>query len=215
MASQKAAATPQQELGVKPNRWTAKDVITLVVFNVIIIAFTMIVKTVIDLLVSPGLTIYFSAALFGLLTTPFYMVMAYRIHKRGVAFFSMVIFGLLFTFMGMTYYAPVYLIGAFIAEAVMWGKDSYRKPVRITAGFCVYWTTFCISGVIPFIFFRDTYITSLSSSYPAWQVELIMNQYTDPLMICIMIGTALIGVCVGGWIGSKLLNKHVKKAKLA
>ena len=64
--------------------WTTHDVLTFVVFNIIIVVVTMAAKMVEDMLLSPQNTFFVGSWLFPLLATPFYLVMADRIGKRGV-----------------------------------------------------------------------------------------------------------------------------------
>ena len=71
--------------------------------------------------------------------------MADRIGKRGVLAGSTLVFGLLYTFMGGLYCAPVAVVGALIGELVMWGKDSYHDIKRVVGGYIVYWVTFGFS----------------------------------------------------------------------
>lgn len=106
----------------KSNRWTTRDVLTFVVFNLIIMAVTIVAKMIEDMVLTPQNTFFVGSWLFPLLATPFYVVMADRIGKRGVLAGSTLVFGLLYTFMGGLYCAPVAVVGALIGELVMWGE---------------------------------------------------------------------------------------------
>ena len=68
----------------KSNRWTTRDVLTFVVFNLIIMAVTIVAKMIEDMVLAPQNTFFVGSWLFPLLATPFYVVMADRIGKRGV-----------------------------------------------------------------------------------------------------------------------------------
>ena len=122
----------------KSNRWTTRDVLTFVVFNLIIMAVTIVAKMIEDMVLAPQNTFFVGSWLFPLLATPFYVVMADRIGKRGVLAGSTLVFGLLYTFMGGLYCAPVAVVGALIGELVMWGKDSYHDIKRVVRGYIVY-----------------------------------------------------------------------------
>lgn len=58
------------------NRWTTRDVLTFVVFNLIIIVITMAAKMIEDMLLTPQNEFFVGSWLFPLLVTPFYLVMA-------------------------------------------------------------------------------------------------------------------------------------------
>ena len=122
-------------------RWTTRDILTFVVFNLVIVFLTMAAKMIEDMLLAPQNTFFVGSWLFPLISTPFYVVMADRIGKRGVLAASILVFGVLYTFMGGLYCAPVAVVGAVVGELVMWGKGSYHDIKRIVGGYIVYWVT--------------------------------------------------------------------------
>ena len=195
--------------------WTVRDVVTLVAFNLIIIAVTFVLKLGEDLLFSPQVEFFIGSWLFPLAATPFYLVMADRIGKRGVLAATTLVFGLLYTLMGSLYCLPVALVGAAVGELSMVGDGSYRRPVRATLGFYVYWVTFGFYGVVPYLLFRDAYIAQLSGMYRMEDVLAMVAQYTELPWIALMLAQFAVGTAVGGLIGTRLLKKHVRKAKIA
>lgn len=207
-----ARSTDEQR---RAGRWTTKDVMTFVIFNVIIIGATMVVKVVEDLILSPQNTFFVGSWAFPLVATPFYLVMADRIRKRGVLAASILLFGLLYVFMGGVYCLLVALGGALVGELVMWGKDAYASPWRNAVGSLVYWVTFEFYGVIPYLLFKDAYMQQLAAYYTPADVEAMVAQYTQLPWILAMIAMAAVGTAVGALVGTKLLNRHVRKAKIA
>lgn len=203
------------EVGRKQGRWTTKDVLTFVIFNVIILVVTMVAKVVEDMLLSPQNTFFVGSWLFPLLATPFYVVMADRIGKRGVLAGSTLVFGVLYTFMGGLYCAPVAVVGAVVGELVMWGRDSYHNIVRVVGGYYVYWVTFAFYGVMPYLLFKDAYMAQLGAYYDASDVVAMVAQYTEPAWIALMLAMFAAGTVAGGFLGARLLRKHVRKAKVA
>ena len=190
----------------KNTRWVMRDVLTFVIFNLIIMILITVAKVVEDMVLTPQNT---------LLATPFYLVMADRIGKRGVLSGSILIFGVLYTFTGGLYCAPVAIVGAVIGELVMWGKDSYHDIKRIIGGYIVYWVTFGFYGIIPYVLFREAYMKQLETYYNAADVTAMIAQYTELPWILLMMALFAAGTIVGGLIGSKFLKKHVRKAKIA
>lgn len=195
--------------------WTTRDILTFVVFNLIIVVVTMVVKVAEDMVLSPQNTFFVGSWLFPLVATPFYLVMADRIGKRGVLAGSILLFGLLYTFMGGLYCAPVAVVGAIVGELVMWGRDSYRNVKRATLGFFVYWATFACYGIFPYMLFRDAYMEQLGAYYSAADVAAMVAQYTELPWILLMLAMFGVGTMLGGLVGSRFLKKHVRKAKIA
>ena len=196
-------------------RWTTRDILTFVVFNLIIVFVTMAAKMIEDMLLAPQNTFFVGSWLFPLLSTPFYVVMADRIGKRGVLAASILVFGVLYTFMGGLYCAPVAIVGALVGELVMWGKNSYHDIKRIVGGYIVYWVTFGFYGIMPYLLFREAYMEQLGTYYDAADVAAMVAQYTELPWILLMMAMFVAGTVVGGLVGSKFLKKHVRKAKIA
>lgn len=212
-----ANATPQTTASTTPNtsKWTTRDVLTFVAFNFIILLVTMVAKILEDMVLSPQNTFFVGSWLFPLLATPFYLVMADRIGKRGVLAATILVFGLLYTLTGGIYCLPIAIVGAIVGETIMWKKGSYRDPVHATIGYYVYWVTFAFYGVIPYLLFRDAYMAQLSNYYQASDVAAMVSQYTELPWILLMLVLFAVGTAVGGLIGARLLKKHVRKAKIA
>ena len=151
-------------------RWTTRDILTFVVFNLIIVFVTMAAKMIEDMLLAPQNTFFVGSWLFPLLSTPFYVVMADRIGKQGVLAASILVFGVLYTFMGGLYCAPVAVVGAVVGELVMWGKGSYHDIKRIVGGYIVYWVTFGFYGILPHLLFRAPSLGPITTprTSPRW-----------------------------------------------
>jgi energy-coupling factor transport system substrate-specific component len=204
-----------QEKSASGNRWRVKDIITLVVFNVIMLVLAMVLQMLVSVIITPAYSNMVGAAIFALFTAPFYVVMSYRINKTGVLLFSMLMFGLLFTIMGLVYYLPVMVLGGVIGELLMLGKGSYRKPLRVTIGYAWYYIVFGLCGTIPYLLYGESYITTMSAMYPPEFIATMTDHYTNPLTMLVMSLISCAGATLGCWIGNLLLKRHVKKAKLA
>lgn len=195
--------------------WTTHDVLTFVVFNIIIVVVTMAAKMVEDMLLSPQNTFFVGSWLFPLLATPFYLVMADRIGKRGVLSASIIVFGIFYAIMGGLYCIPVAIVGAIVGELLMWGKDSYHKVKRVVLGYYVYWVAFAFYGIVPYLLFKDAYMQQLGAYYSASDIAAMVAQYTELPWIVLMLAMFAAGTFAGGFIGGKFLKKHVRKAKIA
>ena len=193
MASNVANTQGERAASATANRWTTRDVLTFVIFNIVIIVATMVVKLAEDAVLSPQNTFFVGSWLFPLVSTPFYLVMADRIGKRGVLGGSILLFGVLYTFMGGLYCAPVAVVGAVIGELVR----------------------FACYGIIPYLLFKDAYMEQLGAYYSASDVAAMVSQYTELPWILLMLAMFAAGTALGAVIGAKFLKKHVRKAKIA
>ena len=175
----------------------------------------MAAKMVEDMLLSPQNTFFVGSWLFPLLATPFYLVMADRIGKRGVLSASIIVFGIFYAIMGGLYCIPVAIVGAIVGELLMWGKDSYHKVKRVVLGYYVYWVAFAFYGIVPYLLFKETYMQQLGAYYSASDIAAMVAQYTELPWILLMLAMFAVGTFAGGFIGGKFLKKHVRKAKIA
>ena len=134
MASNVANTQGERAASATANRRTTRDVLTFVIFNIVIIVATMVVKLAEDAVLSPQNTFFVGSWLFPLVSTPFYLVMADRIGKRGVLGGSILLFGVLYTFMGGLYCATVAVVGALIGEPMILLVESENSTTDIMNG---------------------------------------------------------------------------------
>ncbi len=193
--------------------WKIKDFITLAIFNVVLLIIYAVVCMLDTLWASAG-SYLFGQGIFALFSGPVYMVMANKISKRGVLFFSGVVWGLLFTAGGYYYYLIVLLFVGILCELVMWGKDTYQSTIRNGFGYGLFNIGVNLCGTIPLIFFGEQYRATLTKSYSPEQLDLVLYYYGTPAMVIITCAITLVGALAGCRIGNRLLKKHVKKARL-
>ena len=187
MASNVANTQGERAASATANRWTTRDVLTFVIFNIVIIVATMVVKLAEDAVLSPQNTFFVGSWLFPLVSTPFYLVMgrSHRQTRRAGRLHPAV-------------RRPVHVHGRPVLRArgrggrrdrqlVMWGKGSYRSIVRSAVGFFVYWATFACYGIIPYLLFKDAYMEQLGAYYSASDVAAMVSQYTELPWILLML----------------------------
>ncbi|OZI10500.1 hypothetical protein CEW92_16545 [Bacillaceae bacterium SAS-127] len=190
-------------------RWKARDFITLAIFNI-----AMIIILSIAITVSSVFSESIGGGLGALLTGPVYIIMANKINKKGVLFFSSTILGLFFIAMGMLQYLPVYIFFGILSEWAMRGKDSYRNTFRNAIGYSVYYLGFCFSGVFPLMFFKEQYIATLEAYYSPEAMTNMIRLYETPSIVLFMCVLSVIGAFLGCYFGERLFKKHIQKARL-
>lgn len=203
----------QSNLGVRgkmvSNVWKMRDYITLTIFNVVM----LIVMTINGMFAYP-MNYLIGAGIVALINGPIYMVMANKIGKRGVLFFSSLLTGLFFVAFGLVYYLLIFAVVGLLCELVMWGGDSYRRPVRNAAGYSLFYVGYTMCGVVPLVFFREQYVSGLEKKYSPEALADMLYYYETPSMVLIMCAITIAGAVGGCLLGRMLLRKHVKKARL-
>lgn len=195
------------------NRWKVKDVITLAIFNVILLVINMVVTFVVGMLL-PGISYVIGCAIAGIITGPVYMVMANRINKQGIILFTALINGMFYLVMGMPHYLVFFAVGGIVCELVMWGKGAYRSVPRNVIGYVLLYIFYFLSGVFPLIFFRDSYLEAVGAMYTPEQTEAMLYYYGTPHIVLIACILAAVGAALGIIIGGIFVRRHIKKAKL-
>lgn len=191
------------------NNWKMRDFITLAIFNVLMI----IVMTMVDMFARP---LHFLAVggITALVNGPVYMVMSNKIGKRGVLFFTALLTGLYLLAFGFVYFLITLAVVGVLCELIMWGKDTYKHPLRNALGYGIFYVGYSLCGAVPFVFFREQYLAILSQSYPPSELDNMVYYFSTPSMVLIMCAVSLAGAFAGCFLGNTLLKKHVKKAKL-
>jgi energy-coupling factor transport system substrate-specific component len=203
----------QAQLNANPNlntnKWTTRDYITLAIFNVVMLVILTLVTAfthALSYLIGGGAVALFNGAI--------YMAMANKINKRGIIFFSSVIMGLFYLAMGFVHFLITMAAFGILCELVMWGKNAYTSTFRNSIGFSLYYVGWCLCGVVPLIFFKEHYMATLTQNFTQKELDKLLVSYETPGLVLLMCFIAIAGGVAGCYIGSLLLKKHVKKAKL-
>ncbi|MDO3678224.1 MptD family putative ECF transporter S component [Paenibacillus ehimensis] len=202
-----------QQIGAEPRRWSIKDVVTCVIFNIVIMIVMTAVSMSASMFFTPAVAHLAGPGIMALLCGPLYMVMAGKISKRGVLMATSVISVLLFLAMGLI--NMLFLLGfGMIAELVMAGRNSYRNWKRNAAGYSIFFAGFALCAVIPLLLFKQKMIEIYSASYSQEAMNTMFYYYETPSMVAVMVSLTVAGSVLGCYFGNKFLNRHVKKAKL-
>lgn len=200
---------PQADAVLKRTRWTMRDFITLAIFNVVMLT----VLTICNMIVHP-LWYLMGGGVVALINGPVYMVLANKIGKSGVLFVNSVMIGLYYTAFGFIYYLLVMAVVGLVCELAMQGRGTYKKTVRNALGYGIYYVGYSLCGVVPLLLFREQYVSLLEKSYPPAKLEEMLYYFSTPSMVLIMCAVSFAGAAAGCMVGSALLKKHVRKAKL-
>ncbi len=183
-----------------------KDLSTIGIFSaimiVVFIAFSMITGA------SLFFNMIFNAVFTALILGPFFVYMAMKIGKPGVALIYNILQALLATvFMG-PFMIPWFLGGGVLAELSMLGGNNYRNIKRITIAWIITSLTRAAHGMSEIWFFKEAF---LKTGVSPEQVEIQTQYYTDPKWVVISLASTVVAAGIGCYLGNKMTEKHFKK----
>ena len=195
------------------NKWSVKDVITTILLSMLLI----VVQFVINMLgmVNHFVSMVLSVGITCLLCGPIYFLLVRRVHKRFVSSIYITLLGIVFLFMGNWFLLPYFILVGIVCETILWKKGSYDIAKRITAAWTVYSALYIGVNVLPLWIFWDTFEQfALGSGMSMEYITSYVGYYSSVgWLIVILVFTTVCGL-LGSLIGSKIMNKHFKKAGL-
>lgn len=196
------------------NQWTLQNVITLAVFGVIMFGVMILVVGVATIVLTPIGALCIGPGITAFLTGPFYMVIATRINKRGVLFFLHLITALAGLLVGHIYIFIIYVVLGVAGELCMLGKDAYKSFWRNCIGFFIYSFALSGTGILPMLLFRESFISFMNTNSNPDAMEPFITVYTSFSAIAIILVLTAAGAVLGCLLGRRIVNRHVKKAKI-
>jgi energy-coupling factor transport system substrate-specific component len=198
----------------RQNRWTLQNIITLTVFSVIIYIGMLLVVIATNIVLTPIGALYAGPGIVPILTGPFYMVIATRINKRGVLFFIHLVAALAIIIVGHIYVFSVYIALGVIAELCMLGKDAYKNFWRNCIGFFVYSFALPGSWILPMLLLREHFISWMSANGNPAGMGIFIKMLSSPGAVAVIVALTAAGAVLGCLIGRRIINRHVKKARI-
>ncbi|MBL1230614.1 MptD family putative ECF transporter S component [Enterococcus sp. BWB1-3] len=143
-------------------------------------------------------------------TCPIYLLIAFKVGKKGTLLIFGAVNGLFYAIMGTIYVLPFTLIGALIGEFILAKTKGYRKLTAQTAAFTIYNLFYGFSNYIILAISADYYFSTM-------QIEgILLEAYTKymitPFWIFISIMALIMAISLGCLFGYHLLRKHFIKA---
>ncbi len=197
--------------GNKTSKWEIRDVITTVLLSLLLIVVQFIVNMVcmanhfVSMVLSVGFTMF--------LCGPVYVLLLNRVRKHFVTVVYMTMVGIIFLLMGNWYLLPYFIVVGIICEIVLWKDCSERKGKQVIAAWTISSLLYNGLNLLPLLFFWDTYyeFARQSGMEQSYIDSYIYYFKTTGWVIFILIFTTICGF-LGSLIGSKLMDKHFKKA---
>ena len=185
---------------------SVKDLATIGIFSaimiVVFIAFSMITGA------SLFFNMIFNAVFVALILGPFFVYMAMKVGKPGVALIYNILQAILAAaFMG-PFMIPWFVCGGIIAELSMIGSNSYRSIKRITIAWIITSLTRAAHGMSEIWFFKDAF---LKTGVSPEQVQIQTQYYTDAKWVLVSLALTVVTAIVGCYLGNKMTEKHFRK----
>ncbi|MDO5714705.1 MAG: MptD family putative ECF transporter S component [Tissierellia bacterium] len=187
-------------------RLSVKDLATIGIFSAIMIVVFLAFS------IATGASLFFNMILNAVFTAlilgPFFVYMAMKVGKPGVALIYNILQALLAAvFMG-PFMIPWFVGGGILAELSMMGAESYRNIKKITLAWIITSLTRAAHGMSEIWFFKNAFIKSGVSPE---QVEIQTKYYTDPKWVIVSLGLTIVAAIIGCYLGNKMTEKHFRK----
>ena len=195
----------------KTNKWTVKDVITLVLLTAVLIVIQLVINMV--CMANDFVSMVLSVGIMMFLCAPVYMLMVSRMNKRFVTVIYMTILGFIFLLMGNWFLLPYYVVVGLLCELILWKKGSAQNPNRLTASWTLASLLYNGVNILPIWFFWDTYYSfAVASGMEQSYIDSYVRYYTSPgWLVIILIFTTAMGF-LGCLYGRRLISRHFRKA---
>lgn len=175
----------------------------------------VIVEIVVGMALIPIMwaALLFNAAVAAAFTAPIYLLMAFKVHKRGIFLLMSVLRGLFYTLMGWPTMFIIMLPAGIIGELLMSPPETYRSIWRNSLAWTVFTAIYALHGAILVWVFGIQYMAA-SGQYSPEQITFIEAAYFNPLIVGAVMVIGAIGAALGCWLGWKILKKHFIKSGL-
>ena len=193
-------------------KFRGKDFVTIGIFTILL----MVVFVIVSIPFTPFMAVIYPliGVVSAIFTAPIFMLMTYKVAKRGTVLLCNVILGLIYLIMGYVYILPFGIVAGVLCEVFVWKQGAYRRFWPNTLSFAVFSLWLYVgSSFIPIYVFGTEYYKQLLSSNS--ESALVHIQFaTSPLWVAITVLATFAAAVVGCLIGRRILRKHFIKAGL-
>lgn len=192
------------------NKLVSKDYLTIGLYTVV----NLVISFALSILTTPFLVwAYPYATAFVLFfTCPIYILLAFKVGKRGTLLTFGVINGLFYTIMGAPFVLPFTMLGALLGEIVLSKFGGYRSLRAQTIAYTLYNLVYGFCNYIILAISAEYYFSTM-------QIEGVLRDayvkyMTTPFWIVVAVLTLIVAIILGCLFGYGLLKKHFIKSGL-
>lgn len=192
-------------------KWTIKDVISTLLISMLMI----VIQFVINLVCMPNdfVSMVLSTAFTVFICGVVYMLLATRVGKHGCTLIYTTMLGLVYLISGNWYLTPWFILVGVICEFILIKKGSYQNTKKVIASWSVNGLLHQGTNFLPILFFWDTYYAfAMQSGMEQSYVDSYLYYYTTPFWIAFIVILTLVLAFLGAIVGTRLMNKHFRKA---
>ncbi|NTW02462.1 MAG: MptD family putative ECF transporter S component [Oscillochloris sp.] len=160
-----------------------------------------------------SLGLLFGSAFSAIFETPIYLLIAFKVGKRGTILIISVVRGIFYSLMGFPHMFVILLPAALIGELLMPKAELYRSIQRNTLTWMVFTAIYSLHGaILLWVFGGQYFATNMSSMFTSEQLALMDIYYFNPLIVLGIMLISAGGAALGSWIGWNLLKRHFIKS---
>lgn len=192
----------------KTNKLVSKDYLTIGLYTVV----SLVISFALSMLTTPFLVwaYPFATAFVLFFTCPIYVLLAYKVGKRGTLLTFAIINGLFYAIMGAPFVLPFTLVGGLLGELILAKFGGYRNLKAQTLAYTVYNLIYGFCNYIVLAISAEYYFSLM-------QIEGVLREayikyMTTPFWIAVAIAMLVIAIVLGCLFGYKLLKKHFIKS---
>ena len=186
----------------------AKDLITIGICTVIMKVLYLVVFMPFMPIISVTLPIVWGVCM--LVSAPVYLLMTYKVAKRGTVLLFCTVMGLFNALMGYIILLPFMLIAGIICELIMWKQGSYRSFWRNTVTYSIYSALSLVGSYLPIYLYGNEYFAQ--AGFTGELAEVYSKYAMSPAWVSVAVIATMILAVIGCFIGRKLLKKHFIKS---
>jgi energy-coupling factor transport system substrate-specific component len=193
------------------SKLSVRDLVLIGVLTTVMVVIEIIVG--VTLIPAMWVALLLAHAASALIMASVYMLLAFKVGKRGTFLLVSVLRGLFYTLMGWPLMFIIMLPAGLLGELLLSPPRMYRNVWRVSLAWIVNAAVYSLHGAILVWIFGIQYMTA-SNQYSPEQVSLMEASYFNPLIVIAIMLLAATGAALGSWIGWKLLKKHFIKSGL-
>jgi multidrug/hemolysin transport system ATP-binding protein/energy-coupling factor transport system substrate-specific component len=195
------------------NKLTIRDLVLIGVLSALLVVVSYLAAMLTMPFMSASLLV--GSAVSAVFATPIYLLMAFKVGKRGVIFILSIVHGVFASLMGFPHMFIVMLPVGVLGEILMPRAEMYRSIKSNSLTWMVYNAVYSLHGAILIWVFGGQYFgENMSSMFTPEQLALMDVYYFNPLIVIAIMLISAAGAALGCWIGWKILKKHFIKSGL-
>lgn len=193
---------------VNSQKLVSKDYIAVGLYTVV----NLILSFLLSMLTMPFLlwAYPYATAFVLFFSCPIYLLLAYKIGKKGVLFLYAVLNGLFYTIMGAPFVLPFVLAGGILGELILAKRAAYRNLKSQMLAYTLYNLIYGFCNYVIMAISADYYFSTMQIDGPLR--EAYIKYMTTPFWVVVAVVCLIISIQLGCVFGYRLLKKHFVKS---